>query len=200
MAIGRACGRASLGVWLWSALGAGCTLGLAGEGGAVSVRSQEHAARLEPSMMTGVYHPLDDNTADVYLSDLAPEELLAALRDPGESAPGVVMHLHVFLFPKAGRTPIDFTASNSSLTMVVLTGSSAGVYGGGGFVLPRGRIGDESFSGRARGLTLRLLSAPEGFVDRLGLSEVDGQIRARRDDALAQEIGGAMTALRSKLE
>ena len=57
-----------------------------------------------------------------------------------------------------------------------------------------------SFSARARELSVRLLRAPEGFVDRLGLAELEGQIRAQRDEELSLKIGDGMAALRRRLE
>jgi hypothetical protein len=175
-----------------AALTAGCTLWPSGPS---SLRITSESAIVEPALRTAVYRAEDENTADIFLSDLEPEELVDRLRNGVEGQPGFVIHLHMFLQPKAGRTPIDFTASNTALTKVVLTGSLMGVYGGGGFVLPRSAVGDSRFTGRIDGATIRLITADDGFADMLGPSVVSGSVAAARNDELAESISDALTRM-----
>ena len=117
-----------------------------------------------------------------------------AVGDAG--AGGVLIHVHMFLYPRAGRTPIDFDASNTSVRLIVLAGGAgAGRYGGGGFMLPSGEPGDAGFGGRIRGATVGPIASAGSFVDRLGSSIMDATVRARHDEAMAGEIASALDAL-----
>lgn len=170
------------------------TLALGGCSGGSPLTIESERAVIRPSVRTAVYRFTDQNTADVFLSDFAPEVIVDRLEGaPG--APGTVLHVHVFLAPKAGKTPIDFTASNSAITYVVFAGESMGVYGGGGFVLPSSRLGDAELAARMRRATLRLVEHGAGFADLLGNAEVSGDIAARRDDELAGRISDGLTRL-----
>lgn len=164
-------------------------------GGTSALRLQSEQGTIEPVIRTAVYRRADANTADIYLSDIPPEAIVERLAAGRGGEAGTVIHLHIFLAPKAGRTPIDFTASNTTATCVILTGGPIGVYGGGGFLLPSARIGDGRFTGRIRDATLRLVESDAGFDDRLGLPWLSGTINARRDDPLASLISQHLTRL-----
>lgn len=168
---------------------AGCSSGPS------SLRIESSRGVIEPALQTAVYRFTDSNTADLYLSDFTPDVLVDRLAAGPAGDPGTILHLHVFLAPKAGRTPIDFTASNCTLTYAVFTGSSVGFYGGGGFMLPSDTLGDTSLSGRLRRATVRLVENQPGFTDRLGSAEVGGDIAAQRDDAFATQISAGLTRL-----
>lgn len=168
---------------------------MSGCAGTTSLTVESERSALTPTIQTAVYRFTDSNTADIYLSDLPPEDLVARLAQGVEGEPGVVLHLHLFLAPKAGRTPIDFTASNASVTLLVLNGAARGVYGGGGFMLPSSSLGGATIAGEMRQATIRLVESDAGFGDALGLAEVSGDIAARRDDALAARISDEMTRL-----
>lgn len=165
--------------------------------GSVSLKIESASGLVEPQIRTAVYRPLNDSAADIYLSDVPESSILQRLESGVPGSPAHVVHMHVFLEPKAGRTPIDFTASNATITYMVLTGSSRGVYGGGGFLLPADDIGDREYAGRIRQATLRLIESDPGFADRLGLPELQGRVVARRDDELAASISTRMTRLLS---
>lgn len=173
----------------WSMIGGGAT--------SLRIESKDRDAWMAPAYATGVYRAIDENTADFYLSDLPEDQIVDRLRTGNAAGAGaVVTHLRLFLAPKAGKTPIDFTASNCTITHVVLTGDgSVGVYGGGGFLLPDGAIGAGELSGRIKGASLKLLRRDDGFADLLGLAELSGRVRARRDDTLADTIAARLTLL-----
>lgn len=178
-------------------IGLGLSAGLlgVGVGGAdPTFVAADSATRLEPDYDTAVYIPRDRNTADLYFSTIA------GIGQPGMSmrgASGSVLHVHMFLKPRAGRTPIDFDASNITVTHYVLAKGAVGVYGGAGFMLPSGTPGDSDFGGRARGVTLRPMARTAGFADRLGWNELSGKLSAERDDARAAEIAAFLAAVQN---
>lgn len=196
-AAGRPSRRAARRPWWILAALCGCVAGVAGcaGGSALRIASQDRAAAVELTIVTAVFRAGDENTADFYLSDLPEEQIIERLALGPAGAPANVIHVHLFLAPAAGQTPIAFTASNVSITYAVLTGDSMGVYGGGGFLLPSTGVLDSTFSGRMQGATLRLLRGRPGFADRLGLSEMSGIVAARRDDVFAEQIGARLTLL-----
>jgi len=184
--------------------GFGLGLGLLSSGsGSVNIVSTSEATRLSASFRTAVYRYQDRNTADLYFSDLSMEQLeaIASGADRSETAPdgGQILHIHLFLTPRAGRTPIEFSASNVTLTHIVLSGDAVGVYGGGGFLLPSRAFtvepGGNRFGGDMRGATLRFLSGTEGFADRIGSGVLDGTLSARLDPESAATIGSLMASL-----
>jgi hypothetical protein len=181
------------GLWL-----AGC----GGNGTNLRLEGVLEEARVAPDFRLRAYVPRDQNSADVYLSDIPSERLL----DPNDSladAVGSIVHIHMFLTPSAGSTPIDATACNATVRQIVLAGKrgpegkdpAIGVYGGGGFVLPDDDPGARQFSGDLFEATLKLTHATPGFVDRLGAARMHGSFAARRDDALAKGIGLRLDAL-----
>lgn len=168
-----------------------------GSGGSTSSKlglvSRDNATALQPVFRTVVYSSSDNNTADIYLTDL-PAESFAANAAPVAipGATGVIARIHVFLIPKAGKTPISYDATNATLSWLVLTGDSFGVYAGGGFLLTSSRPGKGSFGGPIRDATLQMVSSSPGFVDQLGHAVFTGSISARHDEELATRIGDTM--------
>jgi len=166
----------------------------------LEIRSSD--ASLAPDWLTAVYTSDDPNTADVYLSDL-PLDLLAA-EDPAalDAHPGSIIHIHYFLTPKAGRTPIDTRAANATVQHLVLVPNPqgglgfAGLYGGGGFLLPSGNPGGRTFSARIRDGSHALLRAGPGFNDRLGHAVIEGAIAARKDDGACVAIARNLALLK----
>ncbi len=176
-------------------------IGCAGGGGSSSSKlgliSRETAAALSPQFTTIVYSSTDRNTADIYLTDLPAEAFAdgaAPLAVPGPS--GVVAHIHVFLIPKAGKTPISYDATNATLSWLVLTGDSFGVYSGGGFLLTSSNPERaKSFGGPIRDATLQLITSSPGFVDQLGHAVFTGSVSAQRNEELAARIRDAMSRI-----
>lgn len=167
-----------------------------------SIEIHSNQASLTPDWLTAVYTSPDQNTADVYLSDL-PIDLLTA-EDPAalDAHAGNIVHLHYFLTPKAGRTPIDANAANVTIQHLVLVPNPqgglgfAGLYGGGGFLLPTDEPGSRTFSGRIREGSHRLLRAGPGFTDRLGHAVIEGAIAARKDDGACAAIARNLSLLK----
>ncbi|MFG0292111.1 MAG: hypothetical protein ACF8MJ_03040 [Phycisphaerales bacterium JB050] len=176
---------------------------LTGGPGSLRIVSTTQPTRLDASFRTAVYAYSDENTADLYFTDLTPEQLqaLATGQSVGATAPdgAQLLHVHLFLTPRAGRTPIEFTASNVTLTHYVLVGEEVGVYGGGGFLLPSRMFtrepGNDRFGGQMREATLRFLNGTSGFEDRLGSTTVDGTVNATLDPEGARQMATVISQL-----
>lgn len=174
----------------------GCTF-LGGGDTALTFDARTTNSILQPAYTTAVYRAIDENTLDVYLTDLPTDRLVEAAEGRLSSPlpPGNITRVHLFLNPRAGYTPIDYTAANASITHIVVSGEIYGVYTGAGFVLPSTTPGDSTFSGKTSGANLRLVSTTPGFEDRLGPSELTGRITAQRDDAKADTLGALVSAM-----
>lgn len=177
------------------AITGGCAGAGSGSTSALRIDSRDQDTWMAPAYQTAVYRAIDENTADIFLSDVAETEIVDRMRQGAEGPPATITHVRLFLAPKAGKTPIDFTASNTTITHVVLSGQSMGVYGGGGFLLPEDTVGAELFSGRIRDASLRMLRCDDGFADMLGLAEMSGRVSARRDDTLADTISSRLVLM-----
>lgn len=144
-------------------------------------RSTGTNTALMPTVRAVVYRATDRSTADIYLTDLPAN----ASEADWTTLEGTLVHLHVFIRPRAGRTPIADSACSFTLRQFVLAGGQVGVYGGGGFFLPKEAIGSEEMRVEFNGATLRLNASTAGFQDLLGPSTMDASWTATRDDAAA---------------
>lgn len=165
------------------------------------VRSLVSDNAMVPKMTVFAYIPTDRNTVDVYLSDV-PASRLSDPTDTLEGVVGNIIHLHIFLMPDPGYTPIDSSACNFTVRHVVLTGgaeNAVGIYGGGGFCLPDASPGDREFDGSLREATMRLARVGPGFADRLGASRISGSFSAPRNDDLANAISQRLEMLSRSL-
>jgi len=186
---------------------------LARDGGRVLATSAGDAAPRDAGRV--VYTYADENTVDVYFTDVPPRALRAWLM--GEPAPrwtdgGVVAHLHMFLWPVAGRTPIDFDASNATITLAVVAphpsgrAESVAIYSGGGFMLPTGLAdapGGAWFRARTRGATIELRALSPNAEAPIREGAATGSVRARLEPETAREIAlgllGLLDAAESRL-
>jgi hypothetical protein len=143
------------------------------------ITSDTGSADFAPALRTIVYRSADSSSAEIYLTDL-PLQRLTDLDDTLGDVSGTIIHIVIFLQPRAGRTPIDNTACNASIRQIILSGPERGVFGGGGFVVPSG-LGEATMSASVSGATLRLTGKTAGFVDALGPSRVAGSFTAVND-------------------
>lgn len=187
------CAQRGLGAGLFSAEGLRAESSLSG-------------AILDLRPRTAVYLDVDEQSADLYLTDLTADAIRRLAEGDStvltEDPPlGSIVHIHLFLLPRAGRTPIDFNANNFTLTQLVFAGvdpdgqAAIGQYGGGGFLLPnafRGELGDDRFQGAIRSATLTFIDGTPGFVDRLDGASVSGSIRTDLDSSATQSVAAAM--------
>jgi hypothetical protein len=169
---------------------AGCSLvGLRSPSGKAKVVGVETGARLSPSFPTRAYTNSDADTADIYLTDLSAEDLTALLENPGDpDVSGQLVHVHMFVRPKPGRTPIEPTAISATVRHVIVAGGQVGLYTGAGFMFPSGTPGDKVFGGSITRADLRLQRATPGFTDRLGPAEMTISFAAKRDEELSDEL------------
>lgn len=170
----------------------GCTGG--GTTSTLKAVSVEAGGTLVPAPTAMVYRTIDDNTADIYLTDLP----LARLADPRDNLAdlrGQIIHVHMFLVPSAGKTPVDNTACNAAVRYAIIADGAVGVYGGGGFFFPSAKPGGVVFRGGLREASLRLIRATPDFADRLGNTQLSGQIAADLDETVARVIAAKLEEL-----
>jgi hypothetical protein len=156
----------------------------------VTVRPTEpgREGRLAPRLITRAYAFEDENAVDIYLSDLAPEQLAVPWDNAGQPV-GQIIHIHMFIRPQPGRTPIEPDALNATIRHTILAPDGAiGVYAGGGFLLPATRAGSGEFVGTIASGTLRLDAATPNFMDALGPSSFKASFSVRQDDELASRL------------
>jgi len=158
---------------------AGCSFSSAPVG--TELISRENGLGLTLVPTTTSYSARDRNTADFYMTDLAS----GSWTKPTHELSGTLVHVHVFLMPKPGSTPIADDACSFTVRQIVFTGGSHGVYSGGGFLTLSGDVGDLECGGEFRGATLRLTASTNGFEDRLGPAEMHGRLDAPRNENAA---------------
>lgn len=132
----------------------------------------------------------DSNTADVYMTDLPPAAL-----EPGADLSdvwGQIIHMHLFVAPKPGSTPIATSACSVTVRSIVIACGEIGVYGGGGFLDPLTEPGEKVLEGAIRGASCRLVAATPGFVDRLGASEFRADFEVPRNDTQARNLAARL--------
>jgi hypothetical protein len=177
---------AALAMWV-----GGC--GITPSTGSARIQSIEHRSVLAADLPVRVYSFKGLDSADVYMTDLPPQVWNAGA-DVSEMS-GLLVHVHMFVRPEAGHTPIENTASTAIIRCVVLAKGEIGVYGGAGFFVNDDTPGDKTFGGGVHNGTVRLLSATGGFVDRLGPSTFSGAVSGNQDQATAEAMERAEKAL-----
>jgi hypothetical protein len=161
-------------------------------GASLSVVSELTDARLEASLPTAAALVRDPSTADVYLTNL-PTAMLLPGTALGEAS-GVIVHARMLFRPRAGHTPLDPTASNATVRVVVIARGEVGVYSGGGLLLPGGS-GETRLTGSIRAGTLRLAASSDRFADALGPAELTLRFDAVVDEAQARRIAARVEDL-----
>lgn len=132
------------------------------------------------------YMSSDINTADFFLSDL-PADAFADGADLSRFS-GSLIQIHMFLAPKAGSTPIEFSATSATVRQIVFAQGQMGMYSGGGFLLPRGTAGDRTFGGKIRSASMRLTARTPGFADKLGPAEFASGLSVPKDVSRAKRM------------
>jgi len=169
---------------------------LGGSGGSGSVVSDSRGVELALDLPTRAAIVADANTADVYMTDLSPATLdLIARGEAGPEVSGTLVHVHIFLNPKPGKTPIESTAASATVRTIILARGQIGVYDGAGFVLPGRSLKKGAASGSIRDAQCRLSRATPGFEDLLGAARIDLSFGAKGDEAGANRIARVVRAL-----
>ncbi|MHC4809981.1 MAG: hypothetical protein ACYTEV_06400 [Planctomycetota bacterium] len=160
-----------------------------GDGRLVAESQGEQATVLRTRLATAIYaHDPGGDTVFV-LSDLPREALLE-----GNLPRGQVLIIDLLWPPKAGSTPINGDATNTSIRQIVLVGDEVGSYAGAGFAMPSGSPDNGTLRVELWDTTIRLESASAGFRDMLSPATLTGGFTATRDDAAVQRIMMRMRA------
>jgi len=171
---------------------AGCGF-LGFSSGSGKLTSTGSGASLSANFSTRVYSGNEVNVADFYLTDL-PASVWEQGGDVSDVS-GNILHIHMFIAPKAGSTPIESTASSATVRWMVLAQGRIGIYGGGGFFTESGDVGDSGLGGTLSDASLRLVQASPGFADRLGPSVLSLSIDTKHDETVAAGIARAISSL-----
>ncbi len=113
----------------------------------------------------------------------------------GDVDDGQVLHVDLLWEPRPGRTPMDPSATNAVIRLVIVSRGEVGVYEGGGFVLPSRSPGESAVTLEIKDASLRLLESTAGFVDPLTPARMEGEFTAGRDDERAHRIRLAASQL-----
>lgn len=135
------------------------------------VTSADRTSSLVVAPRFAVYSAGDSGTADFFLTDIPAEQLDASSLP--STLTGTMAHLQLFLEPRVGKTPRNSNASTCTIEFFVIANGRVGMYGGGGFLQPRGRVGDNKVSATMRAASLAPLRHSDGFTDVLGPSYFD---------------------------
>ena len=153
-------------------LGGGCSVSTIPRANLTATSLAEDPSALRIKLDHGCYAEQTAETS-FFLSDHTLEELTR-----GELQNAIILHAQLLWKPKPGSTPVDPTATNVVLRLVLLTEGELGIYGGAGFGWPRGETGKSAMSLELVGSTLTLLHSTEGFQDLLSPFVMLGFARA----------------------
>jgi hypothetical protein len=181
----------------------GCSILRGTPGGVLTLSGADGSHTFAPDYSTAAYRSVDADTFDVFLSDI-PRERLANPNDLLAGASGNLVHVHIFLTPDAGNTPIDSTACNFTVRHLVLAGGTAdapvmGLYAGGGFVATAPSLMGGSINGAVSAASERLCRSTPAFKDLLGSATLSGRFAASEDEHLADAMSGKLEMLVSRL-
>ena len=132
----------------------------------------QNPVQLDMLLEQGAYR-VEAAQTSMYLSDRTLDELLS-----GDVQEARILHAQLLWIPKPGTTPVDPTATNVTLRLVLLTDGELGVYGGAGFAWPNGTPGEGPIELDLVGSTLTLLHSTENFRDLLSPVLLLGSMRA----------------------
>lgn len=168
-----------------------------GSGGSSRVLSDTTGSVYETNLRTRVYAFHDENTADIYLTDLPNAQLTAFFEKNADwsQISGTIVHIHLFLDPKPGKTPIEPTAANASIRYAIISNGQIGIYDGAGFMLPGRKPGKDSINGSFKAAPLRLTRASDGFSDLLTPARLDLSFDAKLDERAAPELQARLDAM-----
>lgn len=110
--------------------------------------------------------------SDVPLSRLLAHSDAAPIKD------AVFLHAQLIWIPKPGLTPLDPSATNLVVRVVIVSDGEVGLYGGAGFARIEGEPGKERVGIEVEGGTLTLLESTKGFNDLLSPAGFSGTFAA----------------------
>ena len=149
-------------------------------GGELAIRSlTADGPQLIGGFSDGYFTTADKNTATI------------VMYEGPIKAPTQAVTIRMFWNPRAGRTPIDDTATNATIHYVIFTGEDrkeVGIYSGAGFVYPNSGIEGDKLVGGVWQSSLRLTDKSKGFHDRLGQATLEGRFTVKRDENALQPL------------
>ncbi len=159
--------------------GSGCTLpSLNAPGGRLRVISPAgQGVDAQFNFATGYYSYDDANT------------LTAVLFDGPEEQPRAALTVRMFWQPRAARTPIDPSATNATLHLVIFSESdpsAVAIFSGAGFLYPYDEPGTAQLQGGVWEANLRLADASESYNDPFGQALIEGRFTAQFDRAATE--------------
>ena len=137
---------------------------------------------------TAFYAESESTETAFFVSDVPLEQLLE-----GEVSEGTIVHVNLLWIPDAGATPMDSSATNTSIRYIVIADGEVGIHGGAGFALPHGKTGDDRLSISLLDASLTLLESTDGFVDLLSPARLTGRITATLDEQRTRQIQFAVS-------
>lgn len=141
--------------------------------GTISIDSKaSNPRRLTTSFGYGSYG-VEAGDTSLVLSTVPIEKLQS-----GDFTEAQIIHVQLMWIPKAGSTPVSKNSTNLVIRYIVLIDGEAGIYGGGGFAWPRGRVGKTGLGLDVTGSNLALLHSTPGFKDLLSPAALRGWVGA----------------------
>lgn len=171
-----------------------------GSGGSSTIVSDANQTVFKASFPIKAYTYHDNNTADIYLTDLSDQELTTFFAPNADwsSISGTLVQIHLFLDPKPGKTPIEHTAATASIRYAIISQGEIGIYDGAGFMLPGTKPGNDSIGGNIRSAPLRLTRRTPRFTDLFDAAKIDLNFNAKLDDPVAAELRARLDAMAAK--
>jgi len=191
---------AALAASMLGVVGCNALRGGGGSGGQSSIVSDTTDSAFTAPLPTRAYTYHDDNTADIYLTDLSDEELTAFFRSGADWSriSGTLVHVHLFLDPKPGKTPIEPTAATATVRYAIIADGRIGIYDGAGFMLPGQKPGKDTISGTLEDAPIRLSRVTPGFNDPFTAGKLDLTFEAPLDDRIAPELRARLDAVAAR--
>jgi hypothetical protein len=171
-----------------------------GSGGSSTIFSDATDTTFKASFPIKAYTFHDDNTADIYLTDLSDQDLTAFFSPDADwsTITGTLVQIHLFLDPKPGKTPIEPTAASASIRYAIIAQGQIGIYDGAGFMLPGSKPGKDTIGGKIRSAPLRITRKTPAFVDLFQAAKLDLNFSANLDNARAPELRARLDAMAAK--
>lgn len=138
---------------------------------------------VEGDYTTALYSDQLTTDTSVYVSDIPIDQLIS-----GDFRSGQVVHVEKLWQPKAGKTPLDSSATNVSIRYVVFSEGEVGIYHGGGFATFKEHDDGRRVTVSVLDASLRLGESTPGFNDLLGPTQLVGNITAKLDRASARKV------------
>ena len=156
-----------------------------------TVSLTDQSATLPSRFIVGFFAPDRDGSTSFMLADAPVEQYL-------ESAPqtGQILHIELLWDPLPGRTPMDSSATNVSLRLIIFAEGEVGIYSGAGFALPYSDPNESNTLTIAiRDATLQLEESTPGFSDLLGAAQMTGTCTVKRDEKKTRQLNRAASQL-----